>query len=115
MSPRTTGILVLVAAALGAFVYFYEVQGRASRTEAEEREKRLFADVEPADIAWIEVTLQGAAPARIVSARTDRMGRVRLPLDGAGMWLVKAVHVTRGSRPRDWNSLWASLTFEVPP
>ena len=36
MSPRTTGILVLVAAALGAFVYFYEVQGRASRTEAEE-------------------------------------------------------------------------------
>ena len=27
MNPRTTGILVLVAAALGAFIYFYEIQG----------------------------------------------------------------------------------------
>ena len=47
MNPRNTGILLLVAAALGAFIYFYEIQGADSRREAEEREKRLFAGVEP--------------------------------------------------------------------
>jgi hypothetical protein len=41
MRPKTTGILLLLAAALGAFVYFYEIRGADARREAEEREKRL--------------------------------------------------------------------------
>ena len=31
MNPRTTGILLLVTAALGAFVYFYEIGGEEQR------------------------------------------------------------------------------------
>jgi uncharacterized GH25 family protein len=54
------------------------------------------------------------APDRRVGARTDAAGRVALPLEGSGVWLVKAVHATRGKEPRDWNSLWASLILEVP-
>jgi hypothetical protein len=41
---------------------------------------------------------------------------VSLPLDAAGTWLVKAVHMTRtpAGSEADWESLWAPLTFEVP-
>ncbi|HEY1337738.1 MAG TPA: DUF4198 domain-containing protein [Bryobacteraceae bacterium] len=50
-----------------------------------------------------------------VSARTDAEGRVRLPLRSGGMWMIKAVHMIpapAGSNA-DWQSYWASLTFEV--
>jgi uncharacterized GH25 family protein len=51
-----------------------------------------------------------------VSARSDAQGRVRLRLDRPGVWLVKAVHMAPASRESgaDWESFWASLTFEVP-
>ena len=54
-------------------------------------------------------------PMEKVSARSDSDGRVRLRLSGAGMWLIKAVHMVpapQGSGA-DWSSDWASLTFEV--
>lgn len=55
-------------------------------------------------------------PARQVSARTDAQGRVRLPLAGAGVWLVKAVHMIAAppGAGADWESFWASLTFALP-
>ena len=43
-------------------------------------------------------------------------GRVTLPLNRAGRWLVKAVHmiaVPASDPAADWESFWASLTFEV--
>lgn len=46
MNPRSTGILLLVAAALGAFVWLYEIRGGEERKEAEAKAKRLFPDVE---------------------------------------------------------------------
>lgn len=55
-----------------------------------------------------------ASPAR-VSARTAG-GRASLVLDRPGLWLIKAVHMVpapEGSGA-DWESLWASLTFELP-
>lgn len=55
-------------------------------------------------------------PARKSAARTDRNGRVTVPIDRAGRWLVKAVHMIElpDSDPvADWESFWASLTFEV--
>jgi hypothetical protein len=79
MNPRTTGILVLVAAALGAFVYFYEIQGEAARTEAEEKAKRLFAEIEQNEIQWVEVTLPGSPPARI--ERREAKWHMTAPLD----------------------------------
>lgn len=55
-------------------------------------------------------------PARRFQARTSRAGTVNLPLDWAGRWLVKAVHmieVPDSDPAADWESFWASLTFEV--
>jgi uncharacterized GH25 family protein len=62
------------------------------------------------------VAMRKGAPAARREARTDAEGRVSLPLDAAGTWLVKAVHMVRtpAGTEADWESLWASLTFEVP-
>jgi uncharacterized GH25 family protein len=51
-----------------------------------------------------------------VALRSDAAGRVRLPLGQAGTWLVKAVHMVPPAAgvDADWESLWASLTFQVP-
>jgi uncharacterized GH25 family protein len=55
-------------------------------------------------------------PEKRLSARTDGAGRVRFDLPRAGVWLVKAVHMIPAppESGADWESLWASLTFEVP-
>jgi uncharacterized GH25 family protein len=51
-----------------------------------------------------------------VSTRSDKDGRVRLRLPRAGMWMIKAVHMipAQPDAQADWQSFWASLTFELP-
>ncbi len=61
------------------------------------------------------VALAKNEPRRKLAVRSDHDGRVAFEL-GAGRWLVKAVHMLpapKGSGA-DWESLWASLTFELP-
>lgn len=56
-------------------------------------------------------------PDRKVSARSDAAGRVTLKLDQGGEWLIKAVHIApapAGARGQ-WESFWASLTFDLRP
>ncbi|MEA2561892.1 MAG: hypothetical protein QOH06_3396 [Acidobacteriota bacterium] len=50
-----------------------------------------------------------------VSARTAG-GRASLVLDRPGLWLIKAVHMVPAPKRSgaEWESLWASLTFELP-
>ena len=57
-----------------------------------------------------------ADPAADRRARTDAEGRVTLELDRPGPWLVTSVHMLAAPKETgaDWESLWASLTFEVP-
>ena len=64
MNPRITGILFLIAAALGAFVYFYEIRGEEGRLEAEARQKRLFPDVEDEAVEWLALTTSDGRPVR---------------------------------------------------
>lgn len=61
------------------------------------------------------VAYRDKAPERKIRVRTDSDGRVELPLKGAGVWLIKAVHMIRASESDQgyqWGSFWASLTFE---
>ena len=55
-------------------------------------------------------------PTEKVSARTDTAGRVRLRLPRGGMWMVKAVHMIPAAfdSGAEWESFWASLTFDLP-
>lgn len=59
------------------------------------------------------VAIRKGAPERAVRARTDAKGRVALRLDGAGFWLIKAVHMEAAppNAGADWESWWASVTF----
>lgn len=61
------------------------------------------------------VALRKDAPEKAVRARTDTAGRVSLRLDGAGFWLVKAVHMQAAPPDAgvDWESWWASMTFDL--
>ena len=57
-----------------------------------------------------------AAPDRRLEARTDAAGHARLALDRNGVWLLNAVHLfpANGKRGARWETMWASLTFEIP-
>lgn len=82
MNPRTTGLLALVALVLGAFVYFYEIQGEAERETALESEKRIFADLDAESIESLELTTTDG-----IAARFERRGgdwRVLSPIEGRG-------------------------------
>jgi uncharacterized GH25 family protein len=62
------------------------------------------------------VAMNRDEPEKRLSARSDEKGRVALDLPHGGVWLVKAVHMVAAPARSgaDWESLWASLTFEVP-
>ena len=55
-------------------------------------------------------------PSRPVRGRSDEDGRVKLRLPRPGPWLIKTVHMERieDGEKADWQSWWASLTFELP-
>jgi uncharacterized GH25 family protein len=57
-----------------------------------------------------------ADPNARVQATTAGDGGAGLRLDRPGVWLVKSVHMRRAAAgvDVDWESRWASLTFEVP-
>ena len=62
------------------------------------------------------VAINRAEPKPPVRARTDSAGRVSLLLPRGGAWLVKAVHMVPAPQASgaDWESFWASVTFELP-
>jgi len=47
--------------------------------------------------------------------RTDAAGKIDIPLDRAGLWKLHAIQMERrkDTAKADWESFWASLTFEV--
>jgi hypothetical protein len=71
LNPRNTAILALVVAALGAFVWFYEIEGAEKRSEAESASKRLFAGVEADAIEWIELESEDAQNVRLERAADE--------------------------------------------
>jgi hypothetical protein len=60
----------------------------------------------------------GQPAATGLAARSDAEGRVTLRLPRGGPWLVCAEHMLvaqgEGAKDHDYESLWASLSFEVP-
>ncbi len=78
MNPRTTGIVFVLAAALFAFIYFYEIRGEERRREAEEVEKQLFSGLEADAIRAIE--LRGDAGDAIRLERREGRWQIVEPL-----------------------------------
>jgi hypothetical protein len=78
---------------------------------------RLLWKGKPASGVLVEAARAGASgPAEGYSVgRTDSEGRVHVPLSAAGKWRLHAVAIERcgDERQADWESFWASLTFEM--
>ncbi len=55
-------------------------------------------------------------PAEAIVAYSDAHGRVRFNLPRAGVWLLRSVHLVPApvNPEADWESYWASLTFDLP-
>jgi hypothetical protein len=62
------------------------------------------------------IAFQRTNPVTRITARTDENGRAQLPLKNPGLWLLSAVHLAPAPHfaREEWESLWASLTFELP-
>ena len=62
------------------------------------------------------VAFNKAAPLDKLKARTDQEGRVTFDIKRRGTWLVTAVHMIPAPRGANaqWESIWASLSFERP-
>jgi len=78
VKPRTAGILFVLAAVLGAFVWFYEIRGEAGRKDSELAAKRLFPGIESSAVEQIELTTREGQRARL--ERRDTQWQVALPL-----------------------------------
>ena len=61
-------------------------------------------------------TAQGELSTLQITGRSDAQGRVTLPLSRGGVWLINAVHMVKAAPQlnADWESVWSSLTFELP-
>jgi hypothetical protein len=62
------------------------------------------------------VALLHGEPSVHLQAHSDAQGGVTLALPRPGIWLIKSVHMVRAGffSSEDWDSYWASLTFEIP-
>lgn len=62
------------------------------------------------------VAVSAQDPTQRLSARTGANGRVAFVFPHGGTWLVKAVHMiaARPGRGADWQSFWASTSFDLP-
>ncbi|MGQ0538232.1 MAG: DUF4198 domain-containing protein [Gemmatimonadaceae bacterium] len=78
---------------------------------------RTLVDGQPAANQYVVAGGRTRTGARIpsVGLRSDAEGVVRVPLRSAGHWYVKFIHMTKviGDSAVDYESKWASLTFEV--
>jgi uncharacterized GH25 family protein len=75
---------------------------------------RLVYENEPLAGALVVALHKGHSENR-QAVRSDARGQASFLLSGPGLWLVKAVHMVPARSPDvDWESLWASLTFELP-
>jgi hypothetical protein len=81
MNPKTTAVLFAIAAALAAFVYFYVVEGEQARVEAKAAEKRLFPDVDQAEISALSLRISDTSEIRL--ERRDGRWRIVTPIDFA--------------------------------
>jgi len=76
---------------------------------------QLLADGRP--VAGAVVAGRSSQGGHPVMGRTDETGHVTLPIDRAGAWLIRTVHMRSGAQASvpdvEWDSSWASFTFHT--
>jgi hypothetical protein len=79
VNPRSTVLLLLAAAALGAFVWFYEIRGGEAREKAAAEAKRLFPGVESDAVSALAFRTSDGQDVRL--EKRGEEWRIAEPLD----------------------------------
>ncbi len=76
----------------------------------------LFRGKPAIDVAVESAWLEGGRSVMENIGRTDRQGRIVIPVKAIGPHRLHAIVMERCAEPKaaDWESFWASLTFEIP-
>lgn len=76
---------------------------------------RLLFEGKPLAEALVKATTLNPSATNL-AARTDEQGQVSFRFPVPGAWVLTAVHMTSApaGAEADWDSFWASLTFEIP-
>lgn len=74
----------------------------------------LFRGKPAAGLQVIKAWAVGATGQHATAGRTDEQGRIRIPIESAAKWRIHTVAIERhpDAAQADWQSFWASLTFE---
>ncbi|MCP5059690.1 MAG: DUF4340 domain-containing protein [bacterium] len=82
MNPKTTLLMAIVVAVLGAFVWFWEVEGADERAAAEQTEKEIFADLAAEEVTSLRLRTTDDQVVRL--ERTAEGWALREPIDFPG-------------------------------
>jgi hypothetical protein len=95
--------------------FAYEIVPGDDPATAKPFKGRVLHDGKPLAGALVEALWRDDPTIRL-SARSDAQGGFVFALPRPGVWLIKSVHRVRAGffASYDWDSLWASLTFEAP-
>lgn len=96
---------------LGVAAEFVPSVDPTSLTPGQSLTVQLLAGGKPMSGAHITAVTEGASH----SARSDANGRVTLPIDRSGAWLIKTVHMVRmpPGAEAEWESFWVTLAFHT--
>lgn len=78
---------------------------------------RVYLRGKPAPDLQVEAASSTASGSQTkIVGRTDSDGRIAIPIDAPGKWRLHTLYMEPCPSPTiaDWDSFWASLTFEVP-
>jgi uncharacterized GH25 family protein len=74
----------------------------------------LFRGAPAVDVAVESAWLENGEAKLLTVGRTDKSGRITIPVKASGPHRLHAIVMTRCHEPvADWESFWASLTFEI--
>jgi hypothetical protein len=113
---HTGAVDAFVTKPVGQTIEFVPMVDPASLKPGDKLTVRILFRGSPAADLHVEASSAtgGAVKERQLS-RTDREGKIDIPLDVPGLWKLHAIRMERGQNTAhaDWESFWASLTFEV--
>jgi len=112
-SVLNTGATANWQPATQSFNYRFEIIPETNPCAGTPLRVRLMFEGKPLAGALVTALHRDDASARI-RIRSDKNGRVTLNLPKNGVWLIKSVQMVPApaGTNADWESLWASLTFE---
>ena len=78
---------------------------------------QLYFEGEPFPNSAVNVFVQRSSEVKQLKLKTDTDGKVQVPTEDGGVFLINAVHMVEPDAAKDdsaeWMSLWASTTFHV--